>query len=326
VATGASPMGRSAAAPPAAREPSAREPSVREPAARRRRLARALPYLLTAPALVVLAVAVLYPIGFNAFASVHRWNLMASDLPERFVGLRTLSDVVQDEAFWNAVRVTLLLTILSVAIEFAIGLGLALVVHEGIHGARLLRTLLVAPIMATPLVVALVFRLMWHAEFGVINHYLGHVGLGPFAWLAEPATAVLAVVLTDVWHSSAFVFLVLLGALQMLPSEPFEAATVEGATYWQKLRYVTLPLLRPAILVALLFRVVFAIRMFDEIWVLTRGGPGSATESISMLLFKSAFEAFDVASAAALSIVLLALTACLALVLIRTLYRRESLA
>lgn len=313
MATGASPMQAASAAALGARQP----------APRRRRLDRNLPYLLTAPALAVLAVAVLYPIGFNLFASLHRWNLMTSDLPERFVGLRTLTEILADEEFWHAVGVTLLLTVVSVAIEFSIGLTLALVVHEGIYAGRLLRTLLVAPIMATPLVVALVFRLMWHAEFGVINHYLAYVGLGPFAWLAEPATAILAVVVTDVWHSSAFVFLVLLGALQMLPAEPFEAAIVEGATYWQRLRYVTVPLLKPAILIALLFRVVFAIRMFDEIWVLTRGGPRSATETISILLFKSAFEVFDVANAAALSIVLLVLTSGLALVLIKTLYRRQ---
>jgi multiple sugar transport system permease protein len=288
------------------------------------RIGPALPYLLVAPALVVLAAAVLYPIGFNLFAALHRWNLLESDTPQAFRGLATIAEVLSDGRFWHALRVTLLLTTLAVAIEFVAGLALALMVNEAIWGRQLIRTLLVAPIMATPLVVALVFRLMWHGEFGVINHYLGYLGIGPVVWLSGPWTAFAAILVTEVWHNTSFVFLVLLGALQMLPREPYEAALLDGATWLQRLRHVTLPLLKPAILVALLFRVVFAIRLFDEVWVLTRGGPNGATETISILLFKAAFEVFDVAEAAALSMVLLLLTAALAFVIIRTLYGRES--
>lgn len=284
---------------------------------------RLLPYALVAPAVVLMLLAVAYPIGFNLYASLQRWNMLYSDMPEAFLGLRAFADIVLDGAFWHAVRVTLVITSAAVAIELSLGLALALLVHEDIHAGRLLRTLLVAPIMATPLIVALVFRLMWHGEFGLINYVLSLVGLGPVLWLTQPATAVAAVVLTEVWHNTSFVFLVLLGALQMLPREPYEAARVDGATWLQRLRYVTLPMLRPAILVALLFRTVFAIRMFDEIWVLTRGGPQSATETISLLIYKSAFEMFDVGHAAGLSILLLLLTAALALLMIRTLYRRE---
>lgn len=284
---------------------------------------RLLPYALVAPAVMLMLLAVAYPIGFNLYASLQRWNMLYSDMPEAFLGLRAFAGIVLDGAFWHAVRVTLVITAAAVAIELSLGLALALLVHEDIHAGRLLRTLLVAPIMATPLIVALVFRLMWHGEFGLINYVLSLAGLGPVLWLTQPATAVTAVVLTEVWHNTSFVFLVLLGALQMLPREPYEAARVDGATWLQRLRYVTLPMLRPAILVALLFRTVFAIRMFDEIWVLTRGGPQSATETISLLIYKSAFEMFDVGHAAGLSILLLLLTAALALVMIRTLYRRE---
>ncbi len=285
---------------------------------------RYLPYALVAPALAVLAVAVVYPIGFNLFASVHRWNLLTSDGPEAFVGLNGMASILADGAFWHSVRVTMTITIAAVALEFGLGLALALLVNEDIRGARLLRTLIVAPIMATPLVVALIFRLMWHGEFGVINYGTSLFGFPPVAWLSQPTTALVAVVTTEVWHNTSFVFLVLLGALQMLPSEPYEAATIDGASWLQKLRYITLPLLKPAILVALLFRTVFAIRMFDEIWVLTRGGPENATESISLLLYKSAFEVFDVAHAAGLSILLLVLTSLLALVMVKTLYRRDA--
>lgn len=282
-----------------------------------------LPYLLVAPALLVLGVTVLYPIGFNLYASFHEWNLIDSDLPTRFTGLGTYQGVIFDPRFLHALWVTLLMTAIAVAFEFCVGLSLALVVNEDIWARRLIRTLLVAPIMATPLVVALIFRLMWHGEFGVINHYLGYIGLGPYVWLSEPGTAFFAILVTEAWHNTSFVFLVLLGALQMLPREPFEAAIVEGATYWQRLRYVTLPLLKPAILVAVLFRIVFVLRMFDEVWVLTRGGPYGSTETISIMLFKSAFESFEVSRSGAISVILLVLTALLALVLIKTLYGKE---
>lgn len=284
---------------------------------------RYLPYLLVAPALAILAVAVAYPIGFNLFASLHRWNMLESDGPGAFVGLATLSAILVEPTFWHSVRITLLITVAAVGLEFTLGLALALLVNEEIHASRFLRAILVAPIMATPLVVALVFRLMFHGEFGVINWGLSLLGFGPVNWLSQPGTAIFAVIATEVWHNTSFVFLVLLGALQMLPREPYEAATIDGATAIQKFRFITLPMLKPAILVALLFRTVFAIRIFDEIWVLTKGGPQNATETISLLLYKSAFEVFDVAHAAGLSIVLLVMTATLALVMIRTLYRRE---
>jgi multiple sugar transport system permease protein len=302
----------------------ARLPDWRADARRARLRARLVPYALVAPAVVVLAVTVGYPILFNLFASLHRWNLIESDLPEAFVGFGTMAKVLADPHVWNAIRVTMTITVVAVAVEFLIGLALALTVHEGIVGGRLLRTLLVAPIMATPLVIALVFRLMFHSEFGIVNHALGTLGFGPVLWLAQPLPAFVAILTTEIWHNTAFVFLVLIGALQMLPKEPYEAALVEGATWVQRLRYITLPMLRPAILVALLFRVVFAIRLFDEVYVLTRGGPAGATETISILLFKSAFEVFDVAHAAALSLLLLVLTSGLALVLVRTLYRRAA--
>jgi multiple sugar transport system permease protein len=283
-----------------------------------------LPWLLVAPALLVLAATVLWPILFNLYAALHEWNLLESDGPAGFAGAGTFALVLEDPRFWQALRVTGALTVLAVGLEFLLGLGLALLVSEDIAARRLLRTLLVAPIMATPLVVALVWRLMWHGEFGIINHLIGQLGLGPVVWLAGPLTAFLAILVTEVWHNTSFVFLVLLGALQMLPRDPFEAAMVDGANYLQRLRHVTLPLLRPAILVALLFRTVFAVRLFDEVWVLTRGGPNGATETVSVLLFKAAFEQFDVARAAALSVLLLLLTAALALLLLRTLHRPAS--
>lgn len=294
------------------------------PRARSRRPgAAAVPYLLVAPALLALGVTVAYPILYNGYISLFDWNILDSEAPERLVGLGNYRDILADPGFLHSLWVTASFTVVAVGIEFVLGLALAMLVNEQIHARRFVRTMLVAPVMATPLVVGLIFKVLWHAEFGVVNYFLTLVGMAPVNWLSEPSTAFAALVVTEVWHNTAFVFLVLLGALQMLPAEPYEAAIVDGATALQRFRHVTLPLLRPAILVALLFRLVFTIRLFDEVWALTRGGPQSATETVSILIYKAAFEQFRTGYAAALSIVLLALTATLAAVLIKVLYRRE---
>lgn len=283
----------------------------------------ATPYLLVAPAILALAVTVAYPIGYNAFISLFDWNILDTDAPEDFVGLGNYAAILADPSFLHSLWITASFTVVAVGIEFVLGLALAMLVNEEIHARRLVRTLLVAPVMATPIVVGLIFKVLWHAEFGAVNYFLSLVGLGPVHWLSNPSTAFVALAITEIWHNTAFVFLVLLGALQMLPAEPYEAAVVDGATALQRFRFVTLPLLRPAILVALLFRLVFTIRLFDEVWALTRGGPQSATETISILIYKAAFEQFRMGYAAALSILLLLLTAALAFVLIQVLYRKE---
>jgi multiple sugar transport system permease protein len=291
---------------------------------RRVNTAQVRPYLLVAPAVVILLITVMYPIGFNFYAAFQNWNLLQSDAPQSFAGLSVMAEILEDPIFWNALRVTALFTVFAVCLEFVLGVCMALAVNEGVFAGRLLRTLLIAPIMATPLVVALVFKLIWHSEFGVANFALGLFGLPHVPWLAQPVSAFIAVLAVEVWHNSSFVFLVVLGAMQMLPRSPFEAAKVEGANWLQRTFYITLPMLKPAILVALLFRTVFAIRIFDEIYVLTRGGPNGATENISIMLYSAAFERFEVSHAAALSVFLLIGTAALAWILIRLMYRRAT--
>jgi multiple sugar transport system permease protein len=282
---------------------------------------KSAPYLLVAPAVLALCIIVAYPIVYNFYISVFKWNILDSDTPEHFVGLANYATILNDAGFLNSLRITIVFTVLALALEFLLGLGLALVVHERIFAQRLIRTVLVAPLLATPLVIGLVFRLIWHSDFGIANFILNELGLGPVAWLSHPHSAFIALLLTELWHNTGFVFLILLGALQMLPVEPYEAAMVDGASAWQRFRYITLPLLRPAILVAVLFRLVFVIRMFDEAWVLTQGGPESGTETISILIYKAAFQQFRIGYSAALSVILLVLTAGLAMLLVRILGR-----
>jgi multiple sugar transport system permease protein len=294
--------------------------AARKRALHRRRL---VPYALCAPAMLALVATVAGPIGYNMRISLYDWSILMSDRPERFVGFGNYQHILGDASFRNAIWVTTAFTVIAVALEFLLGLAMALMVNEQIKARRFVRTFLIAPVLATPIVIGLVFRLIWHAEFGVANWIGGLMGFSPVFWLSNPGSAFAAIVVTEVWHNTAFVFLVLIGALQMLPDEPYEAAVMDGANRWQRFVHVTWPLLKPAILVALLFRMVFTIRLFDEIWALTRGGPQGATETISILIYKSAFEQFRMGHAAALSMILLVLSGALALVLIRTLYRKD---
>lgn len=282
-----------------------------------------VPYLLVLPALLVLTSTVFLPIIFNVYISFFDFHLIRDATPEHYVGLQNYFELAQDRRFWNAIRITSAFTIISVAIEFVLGLLLALLVNEALPARRLIRTILLAPILTTPLVVALVFRLMWHGEFGILQFFFDSIGLEGTYWLSQPLPAFVAILVTEIWQHTSFVFLLMLGALQMIPKKPLEAAEIDGANYWQRVWYITIPMMRPAIMVAVLFRLVFNLRLFEQVYVLTEGGPGTSTETISVLIYRSAFQQFKMGEAAAMSVYLTLLTVMLSVVLFRVVYRKE---
>ena len=174
----------------------------------------------------------------------------------------------------------------------------------------------------TPVAVAIVFRLMWHEEFGILNYFFETFGYD-IAWTGSKIPAFSIIIVAEVWQNTSFVFLVLLGGMQMLPSEPYEAASIDGAGYWEKVWHLTIPLLAPAIMVAVLFRLVFTIRMFEKPFVLTEGGPINATETISLLIRNEAFTYYEIGRSSTMSIILTLITIVMAVVLIKILYRKE---
>lgn len=282
-----------------------------------------LPYALVAPTLVLLAGTVLFPILYNVYVSLFDFNLLSDPVPSDWVGFGNYAALLWDPQFWNAMRVTAIFTLVSVGLEFTLGLGLALLVQASLPGRGLIRTILIAPILTTPVVIALIFRLMWHDEFGVLPWLLGMFGLDGVFWLAQPFPAFVAVIVTEVWQHTSFVFLVLLGALQMLPEEPYQAAKLDGANYWQRLWYITLPLLKPAIMVVLVFRLVFNIRQFELVYMLTDGGPHGSTELISILIQRAAFQNYEMGYASAMSVVLTLVAALASVGIVLLLYRKR---
>jgi multiple sugar transport system permease protein len=264
-----------------------------------------LPYLLVAPALVVLLTLSIYPLLYSITISLQQQT--SSGVVWSLIHFKRLAS---DGFFQTAMVHTVIYALAALTCEFLLGLGLALLLNQQIRGRGLFRASLLVPMMLPTVVVGVVWRLLLHPNFGAINGTLKQVGINVenLTWTASPRLAFLAVIAVDVWQWTPFVFLVLLAGLQAIPQEPYEAALIDGSTRWQTFRHVTLPLLKPAILIVLLLRTMDLLRVFDQIFILTEGGPGVATEMISLYIYRTAFRFFDFGYAAAMSFVLLVLT------------------
>jgi multiple sugar transport system permease protein len=197
------------------------------------------------------------------------------------------------------------------------GLGLALLFDRELHGMVLWRSLLIVPMVVTPVSIGLTWRMMYSDQTGVINFALGQLGLPRPLWIESPDTALVSVILVDIWEWTPFMFLILLAGLRSLPLSPFESAKVDGASAWQRFIYLTLPMLWPVIAVAVLLRAIDALRIFDQIFIMTRGGPAQATDLFSLFLYRTGFKHAYISYAAALSWVLLILTTVLLVYFVR---------
>jgi multiple sugar transport system permease protein len=271
------------------------------------------------PGLVFLFAIDLVPLIYSAWISFYEWWLLR---PRniRFVGLGNYLRLATDPEFGRAVVVTTLFTVGAVAVEFLAGLGLALLFAQPMRFLRPLRVLLLLPLFIVPVVGATMWRVIFHPELGVLNYYLNLAGFGRPAWLGDPTLALGSITLVDAWRTIPFMFLVLYAGLEMQPAELYEAAAVDGASRWQAFRHVTVPLLTYIMLVALLIRGMDAFREFDIIFVLTGGGPGTATQTIQMLNYQ-VFGLGHMGLANSFGMVTLALVALMCWILMRTILR-----
>ena len=273
---------------------------------KRRLLWFALPALL-----VVLAVAV-FPWGFTLWMSLFDWKIGSA---AHFIGLDNYIGLASDTRFlWSIVR-TLVFTALAVGAPLVLGTLAALVFHERFPLRGFLRGAFTLPMMATPVAIALIWTMMFHPQQGVLNYLLSLVGISPSEWVYSPTLAIPCLVLVDVWQWTPLVMLVVLGGLASLPTDPFEAAYLEGASRWQTFRHVTLPMLMPFVLVAAVIRMIDALKTFDTIYVITQGGPGTASETINLYLYLQAFSFYQVGKSSAVVVVFFALVIALALML-----------
>lgn len=290
--------------------------------AKRRGLARELlqgryfPYLILAPAMIVIFFLALFPLFYALWMSLHDLILTNPGSPP-FCGLNNFRKVLHDPAFWWSVRNTFVFTFSAVGIEMVLGTAVAFLLNRRLRLQGVIRALLLLPVAAAPIAVGLTWRYMYHTDFGVFNHIVSLLGLSEHNWLGDTATAMPSVILFDVWQWTPFVALIVLAGLQSLPKEPFEAAEVDGASSWQVFRIITLPMLAPLLLFVFLLRVIDAIRIYDPIFALTRGGPGSATETMSWYLYRIGFKFFDMGQASAQAFIFLYFQMILAAITIR---------
>jgi multiple sugar transport system permease protein len=236
-----------------------------------------------------------------------------------YVGLENYQDLLSDPVFTGSIAITLIYTAAAVAAEMVLGLGIALLLNVDLPGIRICRTALIIPMMVTPIVGALCWKLLLDPSHGVINHWIGqHI-----VWLGRPDTALAAIWIVGVWQSTPYVMLILLAGLRSLPNEPMEAAAIDGASRRQLFWHVTLPLLRPYILVALLLRTIFEFRAFDNIYAMTGGGPANSTMVLSMFTYLTSFVRFDFGLGAAASWLMLVMALLMCLFFIAVIRRRE---
>jgi len=258
------------------------------------------------PTLVLFVAAGVTPLGYAIYTSLHKMNLMKPALGMPFVGLANYVWVFTNSGAIDALLRTLQFVALSVVISFILGAAMALLLNGRFRGASLVRAILILPMVVTPVVTGMMFKFMLEPTFGPVSYYIGRLGLGPIDWLGNPNIAIYSVVAADVWQWTPLVFLILLAALQTLPQDVYEAASLDGASSRQLMRYLTLPLLRTPIVLALLLRLMDAMRAFDQIYSMTRGGPGSATEVASVFLYNSGFRVFRMGRTAAFAVLIFA--------------------
>ena len=258
------------------------------------------------PAVLLFVLLTIYPVANLFRMSVSTIEFTQAGEAWTLTPMRNLAllraDAVIPAAVWN----TVVFVVVAVIVEMVLGLALALLVAGVTRGKGLLRTVMILPILVPPVAIGSMWKLLYNYDFGVFNQALVAVGLPPANWLGSTSLALWSVILVDVWHWVPFVFLILFAAVEALPVDVLEAARVDGATRRQLLFRVMLPLLRPAIVVALLFRTILAFKVFDEVYLLTSGGPGTSTELVSLYLYKVFFEQNQLGYGALLSLALIA--------------------
>jgi multiple sugar transport system permease protein len=262
------------------------------------------PLIMVAPAVIFLLLISIYPLLNSLYLSFHEWSL-TSPKPPRFVLLGNFRDLILDDRFWGALKVTVIYTVGVVAVEMALGLIFALSATRNTRFRQICRSIILIPMMLTPVVLGLMWKYMYNPENGIINFFLQKLGIAAVIWLGESRPALPAVMMVDIWQWTPFVFLMLSAGIASLPQEAFEAARVDGTSQFQMLRYITLPLLTPFMLVALLIRFIDSFKIFDTIFVMTKGGPANATETLSIYTYKVGLNFFNMGYAAALSYVIL---------------------
>lgn len=275
------------------------------------------PFLFLLPALLVVFAVLIFPIIFSLIVSTFDWPLSEGAGARRFVGLGNYIGLTQDPEFWNSLKLQLGFIFVAIPLELLLGFAAALLLNREFFGARLVRSLLLLPVFFLPILSGMTWRFMLQPRYGPLNALLLKLGAPEITWLGNPVTAYIAIIIQDIWRMWPFMFMLLYAGLTAIPQEMIEAAEIDGAGFWKKLRSVIIPLLTPTILTAILLRIIDALRVFSEVYVMTEGGPGTSTMLFSLYTHRQAFGYQKVGMASSMAIFLLILSIVFALTLVR---------
>jgi multiple sugar transport system permease protein len=280
-------------------------------------------YLLNAPAFIAIFLLAGYPIVYSAWISLHKYNLKRPRV-FTFIGLQNYVDIVQSSEFWSALGVTVQFTVMVVGSVAVLGVVIALLLNQDFPGRMLVRTLILLPWAIPPVVNGLMWQWIYDSKIGALNGLLVALGVIPDyrGWLSDPTSALLALVFADVWNVLPLAVILLLAALQKIPGELYEAARMDGATSFQIFWHVTFPWIAQTLLVVLILQTLSAIRAFDAIYVLTAGGPGTATTTLTWQTYLTTFETLDFGMGNAFAYTVSLITLGFALIYFRVLFRR----
>jgi multiple sugar transport system permease protein len=265
------------------------------------------------PGLLVTLAIIIFPWVFTVWMSLHEWKLGGA---AQWVGLRNYVELATNQRFLESIWHTFYFTAVAVVLPLVLGTYAAVVFHREFPFRGVLRTIFIMPMMATPVAIALVWTMMFHPQLGVLNYLLGLVGIGPSEWVFARHTVIPSLALVEVWLWTPFVMIIVLGGLAAVPTEPYESALLDGATQWQMFWRITFPLVLPFIVVAGIIRTIDALKAFEVIYVISNGGPGTASETINLYLYSQAFAYYNVGNASAVVVVFFAIIVVLSLVLL----------
>lgn len=279
---------------------------------------RNLKWVYTLPAVFFVLLMMVFPILYTVRISFYEWSMSATT-PPKWVGLFNYITLLNDSRFWHAVYATFYFTIFALVLETVLGVAIAILLYREFRGKNIVKTIFLLPMVATPVAMGLVWLLIYEPSIGVANMILKSFGLKPMLWLASPSEVIPALVIVDVWEWTPMIALIVMAGLSTLPTDPYEAADVDGATVWQKFTNITLPLLRPTIIVAVMLRLIDVLKTFDIIYSTTQGGPNLASETLNLYGYVLGFQYFKLGMASALLVLffLLVMGFTLALIWVR---------
>jgi multiple sugar transport system permease protein len=261
----------------------------------------------TIPTWILLSFTILIPFFYGIYISFQNINL-ASFLPPNFVGFDNYRTALAAPETWSTLRITLLITFFGLLFQIPLGIFLALALHENLRGTKIFRSILITPMLLTPVAVGLTYRFMFDTDLGVINWFLNILGIEKVNWLGSQTSALFAVIIVDSWQSVPFVMLLVLAALTAISPSLYEAARVDGANSSQIFRRLTLPLITPTLLVITMIKIMDFLKLFDTLFILTRGGPGNSTTTLGLWAYKTGFIFLELSRAAALGVLIALIT------------------